>query len=160
MSQKPTTIGGAINTGRLGGRVSTGSFAFHRKQATFSSRDTMAVINARYTDIIRKLRLASVEAIHEALKPAFEKSQIYVPVRYGTLKESGRIEVSEIGGGRIQGHILYGNASSRYAAIVHERTDLHHKVPTRAKFLQLAMEEEFDSMLAHLAVVYASRVGI
>lgn len=159
MATKPPLsggVGGKIDTGRLGGRTSPGSFAFHRKQSTLSSRDSMADINARYVAIIRQLRSVTGEALRQALEPVFEKSHVYVPVDKGNLKASGRVVISESNAGRISGYIIYGDASARYAPIVHERTDLQHKSPTRAKFLQFAMEEEFDNLLATLAMTYAS----
>lgn len=153
---KSPIISGSLESGRLGSRVRSGSPAFHRKQFTGSARSSMAEINAAYTKILQRMKAVTPEILREAMEPIFEKSQDYVPVKTGALKASGRLSISGGAGERPSAFIIYGDASSKYAAIVHERTDLNHAAPTRAKFLQSAMEEEFDSLLTHLAVAYAT----
>jgi hypothetical protein len=50
---------------------------------------------------------------------------------------------------------LYGNSGAWYAPIVHERLDLHHESPTRAKYLSAAMEEHIDDFRDILAKAWA-----
>ena len=157
--RKPVgSVAGLLETGRLGGRTSPGSQAFYRKAFTGSTRGSMADVIAKYSSIINRLQGVTPEILREALEPVFEKSQEYVPVDTGALKDSGQLTTSESARGRARAVLSYGGPSAMYAAIVHERTDLNHEPPTRAKFLQSAMEEEFDSLLTHLAVLYSTEL--
>lgn len=155
--QRAGGVTGTLNTGRLGGRVRTGSVAFHRKNATLSARSSMAEITQRYSNIVKRLKQVTPEAIRHALTPAYELSQMYVPVDTGNLRATGLIRVTEEGN-TIVGNINYGGPDAPYAAIVHERMDLRHTPPTRAKYLQSAMEEEYSSFLIYLATTYMSAV--
>lgn len=48
--------------------------------------------------------------------------------------------------GRKSYAVTYGGDGVDYAQIVHERTDLHHEPPTRAKWLESAAREESKEM--------------
>ncbi len=91
------------------------------------------------------------EIVENALRPTFEKSQKYVPVDTGDLKKSGFLEVRKTDRGIVKAEIGYGKGGKPpYAVFVHERTDLKHKSPTRAKFLQAALEEDFHQIQKRL----------
>ena len=57
------------------------------------------------------------------------------PVETGTLRASGHVEGPEIGGNVVTVTMAFGGAASDYAAIVHERLDVHHPVG-QAKYLE------------------------
>lgn len=91
----------------------------------------------------------------------FAESQIQVPVDTATLKASGRVMEPEIIGDEMVGVIgyAYGSAVSprtgrpvwAYALPVHERTEVHHAPPTKAKFLEdpaLAYISQYEGTLA------------
>jgi hypothetical protein len=115
----------------------------------------MAAIIQKYRGIINKLKAQSPEILEQALEPVFAKSQEYCPVDTGSLINSGRLSSGKRNGKAVA-YITYGDSIAWYAAIVHERTDLNHASPTRAKFLQSALEEEFDNFLVSLAMGYAT----
>jgi hypothetical protein len=144
---------------RLPGRVREGSQAYFRKSATLSARADMADIVKKYEMLIRHLGNVTPDILENALIPVFDKSQEYVPVKTGLLKESGVLEVSDEGG-QPQAEIIYGNAEAWYAALVHEYVWLNHEPPTRAKYLQSAMEEELDSVMSSLLVDYTTALGM
>jgi len=152
----PTNIEGGIETGRLGGHVRGGTPAAHRKAFTQSARESMRDINTRYTNIVRQMQGITPRVLREAMLPAFEKAVVYCPFLTGALRASGRLEVERSTKNRARATITFGSPTVRYAPIVHERTDLHHVPPTRAKFLQSAMEEEMGSFLTRLAIFYAT----
>lgn len=146
---------GTMTGKRLPGRTRAGSKASFVKSATLSQRQSMADIVRKVSDIIRNLRTASTEAIRDALTPVFEKSQLYVPKLTGTLADSGDLEIYQSSANRTMGIIHYGDTKAWYAALVHEYTWLNHRDPERSKYLQAALEEEFDQFLSRLAVSYA-----
>jgi len=118
----------------------------------------MATVLENYTKLIRHLRTVTPDALLNALDPVFQKSQEYVPVKTGSLQSSGVMRV-EGEGNNLEGSIVYGNPVAWYAAIVHEYVWLNHEPPTRAKYLQAALEEELDSFMLSLAIDYAAALG-
>lgn len=85
---------------------------------------------------------ATADILEESLQPTFQKSQEYVPVDTGDLKNSGFLQKdSTKSSARVV--IGYGRAGNpNYAAFVHERIDIPHEAPTRARFLSSALEED------------------
>lgn len=144
---------------RLPGKVREGSHAYYRKGATLSARQAMADIISQYEALTKRLHAATPEILLNAMTPAFNKSQLYCPVKTRTLLESGKLEVETSEAGRTTASITYGSSVAWYAALVHELVYLNHKEPTRAKFLQSALEEELDSFIVSAAVDYAALMG-
>lgn len=102
------------------------------------------------TNVIADIKGVLPEILYEALLPTFELSQLYVPVDTGELKESGYLEKQTYDGGA---RVLMGygkNGSPDYTILVHERVDMHHKSPTRAKFLLSAIEETAGDIYARI----------
>jgi len=82
----------------------------------------------------------------DALKPTFEKSQKYCPKDTGDLVSSGYLESRKFRG-NVVAEIGYarGNKPS-YAIYVHEMLEYRHKAPTRAKFLEAAIDEDLSDI--------------
>jgi hypothetical protein len=145
--------------GRLPGRVSEGSKAFYKKQAIGTARASMQNVTRQYEKFVRHLQGVTPDIVRNALEPVFDKSQVYVPVDKGYLKESGQLNV-ETEGGQVIGTITYGDARAWYAALVHEYVWLNHEPPTRAKYLQSAMEEELDQFMVSVTLDYSLAMGM
>ena len=143
---------------RLPGRVKAGSRAAFRKSSTKDARAAMANIIVQYEDLIKRLGSVTPTALRNAMLPVFRRSQVYVPKKTGDLMDSGRLDVYPTPSGA-EAYITYGNDKVFYAAMVHEFVWLNHEPPTRAKYLQSAMEEELDAFLTSLAVDYAMELG-
>lgn len=95
-----------------------------------------------------------------ALTPTFELSQEYCPVgKTGNLKASGYLEAEAFRDGtRVE--IGYGkNGFPEYAIFVHERTDAHHEPPTKAKFLEDAINEDFFNLQDRIVQGLRIRLG-
>ncbi len=99
------------------------------------------------------------EDLKSALEPTFELSQEYVPVQTGDLKESGYLEVESFrNGARVE--MGYGrNGIPDYAIHVHEDTFAQHAEPTRAKFLQAAVDEDYNNILQRVTDSLRMRTG-
>lgn len=84
-------------------------------------------------------------------------SQVEVPVDTGTLRSSGHVELpKDETGGRVVVEIGYGGAAQGYALIVHERMDLKHVPPGKAKYLEDPALRAITGMGQRLSsVVYA-----
>lgn len=117
-------------------------------------RDQMKAIEDNLTAVIESVKEAGPDIVIEALQPTFDKSQTYCPVDKGDLKASGYLSADKQGD-NVVANIGYGRGGQPpYAVFVHERTDLQHASPTRAKFLQSAIEEDLDSIKNRLIEGY------
>ena len=112
-----------------------------------SATKQMKAIEKEYGRWVNHVEMFTPQALMEALQPTFDKSQDYVPVKSGRLKASGFLEMFKTAGGDSGVQIGYGRGGQPpYTIIVHERLDLVHAPPTRAKFLQAALEEDAEQV--------------
>lgn len=126
---------------------------------TRAIRAQMEQIERNLTEVIKQITEETPEILLEALEPTFRKSQLYVPVKTGELKQSGYLEVRKTASGATV-EIGYGKGGRpNYAVYVHELTGYYHKPPTRAKFLQAAIEEDMDAIRDRLETAYRNMVG-
>lgn len=141
------------------GRSVLGTQVFTHTESTQSAKASMAAILSRYESLIRNMKGITPVALRDALQPAFNKSQVYVPKKTGALMESGQLNVFPSDGETVEAEIVYGSDEAWYAALIHESVWLNHVSPTRSKYLQAAMEEELDAFLVSVAVDYAMGMG-
>lgn len=86
----------------------------------------------------------SADVIKDALRPTFEKSQVYVPKDTRALMKSGYLESRQFRG-RTVVEIGYARGGTpHYAAQVHEDLTMHHEEPTQAQFLLRPLLEDED----------------
>lgn len=85
----------------------------------------------------------------------FQKSQVLVPVEFGTLRSSGTISQPRQTSGGWEVEIGYGGAASEYAIYVHEITSNYHAPPTQAKFLEQPAMEEAARFAGELAAEFS-----
>lgn len=106
------------------------------------ARAAMSAVINNYNRLIRHIERVTPEILLESLKPTFEKSQEYCPIDTGAMKESGYLEIVQQGDRPVvqMGYGFGGNPP--YTATVHENLEWKHKAPTRAKWLQVAIEED------------------
>lgn len=153
--RKPkSSVSGGFDYTRLPGNVRQGSQAYFRKFTTQGGRVSMSDVIDRYSNLIKMLQDITPSVVQAALMPVFNRSQVYVPKKSGALAASGQLNVFPMEGGTVEAEIVYGSQEAWYAALVHEFVWLHHDAPTRAKYLQQAMEENIDEFIAEFAVYY------
>lgn len=109
--------------------------------ASTQARASMAGVVKNYGEFIRYIEGVTPDIILLAMRTPFELSQKYVPVKTGRLKASGYLIITRRG--KVpQVEIGYGrNNDPDYAGIQHEDMEFRHTAPTRAKYLQVALEE-------------------
>lgn len=114
----------------------------------------MRAIIDRYKKLVRGLEDVTPEIMLAALEPTFEKSQEYCPKDTGKLVESGYLQITQFRG-KPRVEIGYGlGGDPAYAAAVHENLEWRHKAPTRAKWLQVALEEDAGEIQNRVAAAY------
>jgi hypothetical protein len=145
-----------IGRAQYRGRVALSS------EATFgrSIKEQMDAIVKNFASFFDHLDHESGDILLEALKPTFEKSQEYVPVQGGRLKGSGYLEKRQIRGHTSVeiGYARGGNPN--YAVFVHENLAVFHAEPTRAKFLQSALEEDAEAIKKRIQLGYSYAAGL
>lgn len=141
--------------------VRPGSRAFFRMQRKVlrGSNKDMADIIKRYESLIRHLKRVTPTILFNAMMPVRNKAAIYVPKKTGALMASENIETGVDSRGNPVVSLTYGDGIAYYAALVHEQVHLNHAPPTRAKYLQSALEEEMDSFLTSIAIDYAAAMS-
>lgn len=90
------------------------------------------------------------EAMYDALEPTFDLSQVYVPKDTGELAESGFLDITRKGKGGAQVEIGYGRGGAPYAVYVHEMVNISHEAPTRSKYLEAALDEDYYEILKRI----------
>lgn len=143
--------------GRVGARTdASGIHLAYERGVQQSLKQVLMELN-RFVDHVDD---QSVEVLREALEPTFEKSQEYCPEDTGDLKRSGYLETRTFRG-QAAVEIGYGKGGfPHYAALVHERTDFFHAPPTRAKFLQAALEEDAGNIQARIVSGFKVASGV
>lgn len=97
------------------------------------------------------------DVMYDALEPTFELSQKYVPVDTGELKDSGYLDITKRGKNPVV-EIGYGRDGAPYAVYVHEMPH-YHKPPTRFKYLQGALDEDYNQILNRIVRGAAAAVN-
>lgn len=110
-------------------------------------------------DLLKQFEDATPEIMLDAMRPMYDKSQEYVPVRGGTLKNSGYLEIVEKRSKPVVEMGYAKGGSPDYAVYVHEMTSIPHVAPTRAKFLEHAVNEEIGSTIDRLVANYKGFMG-
>lgn len=130
------------------------------KAFTRDARKSMKEVAKNLENVISKIEDATPEAVEYGMKPIWDLSRKYVPVDTGRLQASGQFVVQERGG-KIEAAISYGKGGEpEYAIYVHERLDQAHAAPTRAKFLQAAVNEKLHLVLPRVRQYLQNKVGI
>jgi len=123
-----------------------------RRALADASKGGMAPIIDAFDEFCEDLDLQVMpDVLAEALQPTLELSQRYVPYKTGTLHDSAFIAIAKVGRGNQEAQIGYAkNDEAPYALIVHEDLTARHDPPTRAKYLQTAIDEDFYDILQRI----------
>jgi len=97
--------------------------------------------------------------LENALEPTLELAKYYTPKETGKLVDSGYIAVQGFrGGARVE--IGFGKGGDPdYAIYVHEMTGFKHAAPTGAKFLERAVDEDYQGIMDRVAQNILARTG-
>ena len=122
--------------------ASVGRKTFRGSKANaVSAKQSMAGVIKNYRKFISNLEEVTPEVLYDALMPAFRDSQVLCPKDTGELVKSGYLEITSFRG-KPTVEIGYGKGGHPdYAAAVHENLEWKHKAPTRAKWLQIALNQ-------------------
>lgn len=153
MSRTRVTL--SVGRQRAGGRI-TPFEAGYRANIQAQTK----VIQDNLRNAMKAIEDVTPEAMIFGLQPAFDESQILVPVDKGVLKASGflRAKKTPRGASVAMGYGFGGRPT--YAAHVHERLDIPHKAPTQAKFLEAAATKHMSEFLPRVVQYMRENTGI
>lgn len=84
-------------------------------------------------------RRATAKALRDTAEDLLTEANKTVPLRDGDLMRSGLADVDERA---LEASVSYGHGpAAPYAVVQHERTDFRHSEGRRAKWLELALDE-------------------
>ncbi len=129
-------------------------FRAHVSGSRTSATSGMRGVLRNYERLIGHMEMATPEILMEAMEPTFDKSQDYCPEDTGELRESGYLEITQF---RKQPRVEIGygrGGEPEYAVAVHENLEWRHKAPTRAKWLQIAVEEDAQAIQGRIIRQY------
>ena len=136
----------------------TGLAGLKRAHMAFYADVQHAVENLK--KVIARIENVTPEAIRFGLQPIFEESQRLVPVDTSRLKSSGFIETRQRVGG-VSAEIGYGRFGiPHYAGFVHEMIDIPHAPPTRAKYLEAAVNLHIGDFGRRVGLYMEREVGL
>lgn len=135
------------------GRRSTSSGSPHSANAN-SARQGFQGVMKNFEKLLTHLHNNGAQVLYEALEPTFEKSQEYCPKDTGALLESGYLVITDFRGIPTV-EMGYGRGGEPdYAVTVHENLEWRHKSPTRAKWLQVAIDEDAQAIQGRVVAGY------
>lgn len=126
----------------IGRRRLTAGISASEVSDTRSARAGMAQIIKNYRKFVHNVEEAVPTVLLMALEPTFELSLEYCPKDTGAMAASGYLEATDFRG-KPRVEMGYGRGGEpEYTAKVHENMEYKHKAPTRAKWLQIALQED------------------
>lgn len=117
-----------------------------------------------YEKLLNTLSTTEVETLLDAIELeiedtaalVFSESQLEVPVDTGLLKSTGKIQPIQRNDDGIETAITY---TTDYALWVHERLEIRHKPPTKAKYLEDPMKRHSGFFAASLKDIIETYFG-
>ncbi len=125
-----------------------------------SVQAAMTELQGNLEYILDQFEGATPEIMYDALEPTFEKSQEYCPVDTGDMKASGYLDIVEFRGNP-KVEMGYGKGGVPfYTAYVHEMVEMPHKAPTRAKWVEVAINEDTFDIIDRVSDGYKQFMGL
>jgi hypothetical protein len=111
------------------------------------------------SEFVEHMHGVTAEILVEALEPTLGKALEYCPVATGRLQRSGYLEVESYRG-QATAYMGFGRGGNPpYTIYVHE-IPAYHEPPTRHKFFQAALDEDYYSILNNLPRLVAEAAGV
>lgn len=107
---------------------------------------------------INGLDEAMGEVVVEAIRPTFEKALSYTPVDTAALVESGYLELETLYRRKVVAIGFARGNKPDYAIYVHEMP-YSHQAPTRSKFLEAAIDEDWRTLQDRFARLTKEAAG-
>lgn len=97
-------------------------------------------------------------ALYQEAEAIMARSKTIVPVDTGALRASGHVQLPDTVGDKVSVRMGYGGAAAGYAVAVHEKLNVRHKSPTKAKYLEEPFRAAESGMLNRIAATLRQAV--
>jgi hypothetical protein len=152
MAKKP------VVKSHMGSRYNRASQSGQRQALQKSFQAGMADILGNLGDFIADVKDFVPEVGIEALEETLGKAIEYTPVKDGTLRDSAYLEAETHRGGVVIAIGFGRGGRPDYAVYVHE-LPYQHEAPTRSKFLEAALDEDYYQILNKIPRLIRERAG-
>lgn len=126
----------------MGSRQMRTSYGASSNALTSAFRDSMGTILGEYDRFVEHIEGVTPDILKEAIRPTLDKAIRYCPKDSGDLAASAYLEVESRRGAHVVAIGFGKGGQPGYAIYVHEMP-YKHDAPTRSKFLQAAIEEDY-----------------
>lgn len=121
-------------------------------------QESMGEIIGALEEFVDHMEGVSADILVEALEPTLGKSIEYCPKDTGDLVNSAYLEAESFRGGA-RAEIGYGRGGNpSYTIYVHEMP-FNHEAPTRSKFLQAALDEDYYQIIGSIPTLVREAAG-
>jgi hypothetical protein len=143
------------------GRRTAGGFLYPSEPGYFAMMQaTSKALVAELNSIIDQFEDVAPDIMLDALEPTMKLADYYCPKDTYATVNSRYLEVTSRKGSAPRVEAGYAKGGKPfYAALVHERTWVPHREPTRSKWLQAAMMEDLSNIFDRVAGSYSDFMG-
>lgn len=147
----------SIRTG-MGSRYNRAYHTAGMRNLQKQFRQNMGEILGALNDFVKGVNEITPEVLADAMEETFGKALEYTPVDSGKLRESGYLETRSYHGRHIVAIGFGKGGKPSYAIYVHE-LPYAHEAPTRSKFLEAALDEDYYAILNKIPRLMRERAG-
>ena len=142
----------------MGSRYNRASHSAGRLDLQRQFQQNVQGILGALTEFTEGVKNIVPDVLVEALEPTFGKALEYCPIEDGTLRDSGYLEAEKRRGGSIVAIGFGKGGQPDYAIYVHE-LPYRHEEPTRSKFLEAALDEDYYQIVTSIPRLIRERAG-
>lgn len=142
----------------MGSRVMRSSYGVSSNALTAQFRAGMQNVLANYEAFVDHMEEVTPQILKEAMQPTLDKAVVYCPEDTGRLRKSAYLEVESRRGSHVVAIGFGKRGQPDYAVYVHEMP-YKHVAPTRAKFLQSAIQEDYKNFTLRVPMLIKQAAG-
>lgn len=142
----------------MGTRINNASMGMSVQALQAQFKENVGGIISALNEFTEELEGIMPEILVEGLEETFGKAISYCPEKDGDLRASAYLEAERFRGGS-RAVLGFGrNGQPSYAIFVHEMP-YAHKAPTRSKFLEAALDEDYYAIVGKLPRLIKEAAG-
>lgn len=142
----------------MGSRQMRASYGASSNALTAGFRDSLAAVLKNYEAFVDHMEDATPRVLRAAMEPTLNKAVAYCPSDSGELRASKFLEVESRRGHHMVAIGFGKGGKPGYAVFVHEMP-YAHVAPTRRKFLQTALDEDFEAFTSRVPQLLRQAAG-
>lgn len=142
----------------MGSRQMRVAYGASHNALTTAFRTSMDQILGVYDAFVEHMEDVTPEILKEAMLPTLRKAEVYAPKDTGKLVASSYLEVESRRGQHVVAIGFGKGGQPGYAVYVHEMP-YKHDAPTRSKFLQAALDEDYNAFTSRVPQLLKQAAG-